>query len=237
MNTQPWHIAVLIPARNEEKLLPRCLESIQRARRQLGFHATCDVVVVSDCSEDDTAAIAEAILRGSGIVLQSQIGIVGSARAEAARTALQRTDVAPAKVWLANTDADCEVPKHWLSQQLKYAMDGFDAVAGTVDVDSFTEHRSFVEHLFRFTYQINPDGSHPHVHGANFGVLADAYLAAGGWGPLESGEDHDLWDRLGLVGCRLLSQSAFQVTTSGRRVGRAPAGFAAALAAHNESFA
>ena len=45
---------------------------------------------------------------------------------------------------------------------------------------------------FRMTYQINTDGTHPHVHGANLGMRADAYLAAGGWNPLPTAEDHDL---------------------------------------------
>ena len=81
---------------------------------------------------------------------------------------------------------------------------------------------------------IHPDGSHPHVHGANLGVRADAYLKAGGWSHVETGEDHDLWSRLTEAGLRRLSSSAITVLTSGRRVGRAPNGFAEALAAHNE---
>jgi hypothetical protein len=37
-----------------------------------------------------------------------------------------------------------------------------------------------------------------------------------------------------MIGARRLSPIHVQVLTSGRRVGRAPLGFAAALAAHNE---
>ena len=71
------------------------------------------------------------------------------------------------------------------------------------------------------------------MHGANFGVRADAYLRAGGWGALETAEDHDLWGRLRDIGAIRLSSAALTVATSGRRVGRAPLGFAQALAAHN----
>jgi hypothetical protein len=102
-----------------------------------------------------------------------------------------------------------------------------------VDVDHFTEHRTIVESRFRMTYQINADGTHPHVHGANLGVRADAYRIAGGWHALQTAEDHDLWRRLCAAGNHL-SDASLQVITSGRRVGRAPLGFAGALAAHNE---
>ena len=39
---------------------------------------------------------------------------------------------------------------------------------------------------------VHRNGTHGHVHGANMGFRGDAYLAAGGWYPLASGEDHDL---------------------------------------------
>ncbi len=90
-----------------------------------------------------------------------------------------------------------------------------------------------VEARFRLSYTIHPDGSHPHVHGANLGVRADAYLRAGEWNALETAEDHDLWGRLP----NRLSTARIEVVTSGRRQGRAPSGFAGALAAHNQTAA
>jgi hypothetical protein len=65
-------------------------------------------------------------------------------------------------------------------------------------------------------------------------VRADVYLHAGGWADLATAEDHDLWSRLPLAGASRLSSSLLKVVTSGRRSGRAPLGFAGALAAHNE---
>lgn len=87
---------------------------------------------------------------------------------------------------------------------------------------------------FRNSYLIHPDGSHPHVHGANLGFRADIYLRSGGWKGLDTGEDHDLWNRLMQATTRRASTATVKVLTSGRRVGRAPHGFADALAAHNE---
>lgn len=227
------HIAVLIPARDEELLLPRCLRSVQSARRQLPAGVTSDVIVVSDCSQDMTADVARGILGESGLVVTSTFGVVGAARAFAAQLALERFSGPRSRAWLANTDADCEVPESWLRDQLAISVRGFAAVAGIVDVDSFAEHHPSVKERFRLTYMINPDGTHPHVHGANIGVRADAYLQAGGWPNLATAEDHDLWNRLQHSGFPRVSDASLQVLTSGRRVGRAPSGFAGALAMHN----
>lgn len=230
----PWHIGILVPARNEEELLPRCLHSIAAACAALPAGITFDVIVGVDSSTDLTREIAERMLFGYGIAVTTQARAVGRVRTLAAHTALLRYAGPLQRCWLANTDADCCVPKSWLLDQLAAASQGVEAIAGTVDVDSFCQHLPGVDLQFRRTYMIHPDGSHPHVHGANLGVRADAYLKAGGWSHVETGEDHDLWSRLTEAGLRRLSSSAITVLTSGRRVGRAPNGFAEALAAHNE---
>ena len=231
------HIAVLIPARNEEALLPRCIESVFRAAQLLPPDVHFEIVVVVDSSTDSTFAIAESMLGTKGRVLTTNMGTVGTARSLAAAAALGAYIGDPSHCWLANTDADCAVPESWLIDQLRLARLGAQAVAGTVDVDDFSEHHSWVERRFRETYLIHEDGTHPHVHGANMGMRADAYLKAGGWSPLPTAEDHDLWNRLTLSGCRKQSVARLRVLTSGRRNGRAPLGFARALAAHNEAAA
>lgn len=68
-----------------------------------------------------------------------------------------------------------------------------------------------------------------HVHGANLGVRADVYLAAGGFAPLAESEDNDLVDRLAGSGARLLAADSCEVLTSGRRFGRTPGGYAGYL--------
>jgi glycosyltransferase involved in cell wall biosynthesis len=230
----PWHISVLIPARDEEDLLPRCLRSVLEARSALPVGTSCDVIVAVDRSIDGSFDIARKVLDGVGTVIRSGAGVVGVARAMAARTALQRRKLRTSRTWLANTDADCRVPRTWLKDQLEIAESGVEAVAGIIDVDSFEEHEAQVPQRFVSTYLLYPDGTHPHVHGANLGVRADAYLRAGGWADLRTAEDHDLWERLRASGARTISPSYLRVVTSGRRIGRAPMGFAGALAAHNE---
>jgi hypothetical protein len=63
------------------------------------------------------------------------------------------------------------------------------------------------------------------VHGANLGVRADAYLAAGGWPALASGEDNGLWDALRATGVPVISTRTVQVVTSSRTATRATGGF------------
>ena len=235
----PWHVSVLIPARNEEQLLPRCLRSVLAAFECLPCHVSYDLTVAVDSSTDSTLEIAERIIsKGNcGAVVSTNEGLVGWARSLATDTALRRHTAIHHRWWLANTDADCEVPKEWLTRQLTLADSGVDAIAGVVDVDSFEEHGQHVPDHFRSSYLIRPDGSHPHIHGANIGFRADAYLRAGGWRSIVTAEDHDLWNRLGTVCSNRLSTDQVRVITSGRRIGRAPCGFANALAAHNESAA
>jgi glycosyltransferase involved in cell wall biosynthesis len=232
-----WNVAVLIPARDEENLLPRCLESIATARAMLPPGVTSDVIVISDSSTDRTVDLARAMLGTDGVVLETEAGCVGVARALAATVALHRHTGPPSRCWLANTDADCEVPATWLVDQLRIARKGYAAVTGVVDVHDFSEHFPIVEKRFRRNYQIRADGTHSHVHGANLGVRADRYLLVGGWGPLATGEDHDLWRRLDADDGLQLSDAKLRVITSGRRVGRAPLGFAGALAALGDAVA
>jgi glycosyltransferase involved in cell wall biosynthesis len=237
MNFALQHIAVLIPARDEEDLLPRCLESVVAAGSYLPADVSFDIVVVVDRSTDRTREVATTMLRNHGVVLRSDAGVVGCARALAAGRALRRFRGARHHCWLANTDADCSVPETWLVDQLSLAGEEVEAIAGTVEVDDFSEHRAEVAENFRSSYLIESDGTHSHVHGANLGVRADAYLRAGGWGDLATAEDHDLWNRISRANCKRISVGWLKVLTSGRRMGRAPHGFAEALAAHNEAVA
>ena len=234
---RPWHICVLIPARNEEALLARCLQSVIVSGSTLENTATLDIIVAADSSTDRTTQIAASFLEEQGTVLSINAGNVGAARRLAARLALRRYSGPLRRCWLANTDADCIVPRDWLSEQLRLANEGIEAVAGTISVDSFEEHGPQVPGRFKSTYLVAGDGSHSHVHGANLGIRADAYVRSGGWADLRTAEDHDLWRRLSLAGAAKYSTKITEVITSGRRIGRAPHGFAEALAAHNETAA
>ena len=238
MNHRIDHVAILIPARNEEELLPACIRSvIQASLASYPAHISVQIVVAVDSSTDGTYAAAKALIPSNGQVLLTHAAAAGATRAVAAAAALACYAGDLTHCWLANTDADCRVPENWLVQQLLLAQTGAEAVAGIVDLDDFSEHKAGVERLFRETYLIRSDGTHPHVHGANIGIRADTYLRAGGWSEHATGEDHDLWRRLSSSNCVTLSPAKLKVMTSGRRIGRAPNGFAEALAAHDQAVA
>jgi glycosyltransferase involved in cell wall biosynthesis len=219
-------VGVVIPAHNEEDLLPSCLDAVRLAAAPLAGMAV-HVVVVADACTDRTAALARA---GGAEVLDIQARNVGAARAAGVAEVFRRTGpLDPASVWLATTDADTLVPPCWLARQVRYAEGGWDAVVGTITVTDWQQFPAEVPPRFARLYATGGP-AHPHVHGANLGFSAAAYLAAGGFGPDRTAEDHALVNALAAAGSRVLRTTAVSVVTSARRHARAPHGFSHLLA-------
>ena len=70
---------------------------------------------------------------------------------------------------------------------------------------------------------------HAHIHGANLGVSARAYVRAGGFQSLESSEYVALVEALQTSGASIAWSALPRVVTSARRAFRAPRGFGEAL--------
>jgi glycosyltransferase involved in cell wall biosynthesis len=211
---------VVVPAHNEEDLLPACLTALREAAAAVRIPVR--VLVVADACTDGTGQVATAY--------GAQVACIGARNVGAARAAgmtelLRRTaGTDPSAVWLTTTDADTIVPAGWLRRQLQYADQGWDVVLGTVAVTDWAGHPPHVPAAFSARYELG-DGPHPHVHGANLGIRASAYLAAGGFQPLRTAEDHALLAAATEAGCQVLQASDITVQTSARRHGRAPRGF------------
>jgi glycosyltransferase involved in cell wall biosynthesis len=229
-------VGVVVPAHDEEELLPACLAALRRAVRQVG-PTTVHLVVVADACSDRTAERARA---AGADVIEIRARRVGAARAAGFAEVLRRTQHQdPAAVWLATTDADTLVPPAWLTQQMRYVGQGWDAVVGTVTVTDWTGHPAYLPDVFAARYDAaqydaaqydaaqygHGPGSHPHVHGANLGIRAAAYLAAGGFRGLRTAEDHALVHALAAAGRKILRTTDLTVVTSARRHARAPQGF------------
>jgi glycosyltransferase involved in cell wall biosynthesis len=215
---------IVVPAHNEETLLPSCLSALQQAVRSAGLPV--HVLVVADSCTDGTAEVARAC--GAGVI-SIRARSVGAARAAGMAELLRLTTATdPAAVWLATTDADTVVPPGWLGRQLGYADQGWDVVIGTVTVADWSEHPPHVPIAFAARYE-SGSGPHPHVHGANLGIRASAYLAAGGFTSLRTAEDHALVAAAARAGGSVLRASDITVQTSGRRQARAPHGFSQLL--------
>ena len=152
----------------------------------------------------------------------------GSAAARAAGVDhLLRTEnacgTADRQIWIACTDADSAVPVEWLRLQLHHARSGVELALGTVAPDP-QELAAGILAAWRLRHLVI-DG-HPHVHGANLGIRADTYRAAGGFQDVAAHEDVLLGIAVRATGARVISTAAGPVLTSGRTQGRAPLGMA-----------
>jgi glycosyltransferase involved in cell wall biosynthesis len=223
-------VGVVVPARDEQALLPGCLASVRAAADRLPPRVEVVVVVAADRCSDATPRIAREVAADDGRlrVVAGSWGCAGGARRAATdltQQLLRHHD--PRRTWLASTDADSVVPHRWLTGQVALAADGWDAVAGTVAIPAAAAP---LRARFAARYPVAPDRPHPYVHGANLGVRASAYAAVGGWGgDVATGEDRRLWDALHTMGHRMCSSPDLHVVTSPRLHGRAPDGFAARL--------
>jgi glycosyltransferase involved in cell wall biosynthesis len=218
-------VGIVVPARNEQDLLPAALRALDRSAQPVRRRdVVVDLLVVADSCTDATATVA----RSAAVeVLDVSVGAVGPARAAGFQFLLRRHQGVPRdRFWLASTDADSRVPANWLVGQLALAASGADLVVGTVAVDDWSSHPPHVEARWRADY--DPRDGHRHVHGANVGARADAYVEVGGFAALDRGEDVALV--AALAHRRVLRTGAIPVLTSARPRSRAGGGFADHLA-------
>ncbi len=216
---------MIIPARDEAAHLPACLESVELAARESGRPTTV-VVVLDSCRDDSAAVVARSKVQVTTVSIEA--GSVGVARGVGAAHLLAHNG--SRDLWLATTDADSTVSRHWLSRQLRHASSGADVVAGTVVVASWTgwgaeRRRSYED---SYALQLEPDG-HGHVHGANLGIRATTYQRIGGFPPVARDEDVSLVRAAREAGAVIAWATDLPVRTSARADGRAPSGFAETL--------
>ncbi|MEU3016798.1 MULTISPECIES: glycosyltransferase [unclassified Nocardiopsis] len=214
-------VTVVIPAHDEAESIVACLRSVHASLRRCGLAPRRRrVVVVADDCADPTAELARA---EGAHVLEVACRNVGAVRRAGAELALDL--VGPADdVWMSFTDADSVVPERWIPAQLALSRNA-DAVAGTVEVADWSGRRAELAERFVRTYPVVRGGEHPHVHGANLGVRASAYLDCGGFEALRMAEDQALVNELVRRGHRVSRPCDLPVTTSARSSPRAAGGF------------
>lgn len=184
-------VSVVIPAYNEEELLPRCLAAMMPQARDHG----AEIIVVDNDSQDGTAAIARQF--GATVVHEPQRGYVH---------ALARGVQAARHPVVAVTDADSVVSPKWLARiQAAFASDEVIGATGPVGY----EGSRFLTGVAR---------SMPHeMWGANMAFRARALAAVGGIDPeVNLGADIHLDARLRRRG-RIVYDRQMSVTTSSRR--------------------
>lgn len=225
-------VGVVIPARNESPWIRASLAAVIDAAAEVA--ARIMVVVVADKCDDDTVALAQQtfadcnVANVHGVVRQISAGNVGVARADGLATAIAR--LGERGTWLATTDADTIVPLNWLEVFLTLAGNGWHGIAGTVEVADWHHRSTQVRSAFEVLQRTRGTGDgHSHVHGANLGFSATAYLEGGGLPHLPTGEDLGLWWALQATGRPLLASGGVRVATSARHSDRTAHGFSSLL--------
>ncbi|WP_326837471.1 glycosyltransferase family 2 protein [Amycolatopsis rhabdoformis] len=215
-------VGVVVPARDEQHLIEPCLRALRHALARLPASVERWVCVVADRCSDDTAVRARSADRVVVTRRPLTIGEVRDLGWHAVRAAF--TGHAAADTVLLNTDADTEVDVNWAAAHLRRVERDAHAVTGPAELAAPVPGPP--DAAARYHAMLTGG---PNVYGANLGVRADAFEAVGGFGVRRTGEDHDLWRRLGAAGFRCRVEPAAVVRTSARLDGRAPDGLAALL--------
>jgi glycosyltransferase involved in cell wall biosynthesis len=230
--------AVVVPARDEERRIGACLDSLA-VQGAVGPEEYEVVVVLDACADATEAAVIAAAERwpqlrlhwipgpGRGAGFARAIGMdVGCARLESAGAG---------EGLLASTDADTRVPPWWLARQLEAIAAGAAAVGGRILLDAaeaaalpaaVIERREAELRRRTAAATVRGPAEHAHFSGASLGLTPRAYRAAGGMARLESLEDEELEERLAAAGVAIHRPASVSVTTAARTEGRAERGLA-----------
>ncbi|MFM1793710.1 MAG: hypothetical protein RL642_95, partial [Bacteroidota bacterium] len=117
-STSTEKVTVIIPARNEEANIGRCLDSLLQQSLPTDQR---EIIVVDDGSTDTTATLVESYAE-KGVRLLTLTDEAGGKKAALAK------GIAAAKHGIiVTTDADCTYPANWLNTLLNYRFE-HDAV-------------------------------------------------------------------------------------------------------------
>ena len=216
-------LGVVVPARDEARLLPRCLGALDAATQWLRVKrpdVQVSVMVVLDSCVDGSAAAVDA--HPGTLAAHTSAGNVGTAR----QVGVRRLAVTTAPDWFAMTDADSAVPVDWLVHQVDAATSGAHLLLGTVVPDDTEITPS---QFARWQTRHSDGDGHGYIYGANLGFSRRALDATGGFRPLRAHEDVDFAERVKATGLRWTASAAIPVLTSARTIGRTPDGFAGYL--------
>ena len=244
------HVAIALPAKDEEAQLPACLASLNRAAAVYGGSVSV-VVLANDCT-DATIEIARRVdLRHVRLRLVSVSLLDGARHAGwARRLALDAAAdllAAPSDV-LASTDADTCVAPDWIVRNVAHLRRGVAAVAGRA-LTRRDERRSLGDDAARrlnllgryytaldwLRAERSPEPHdawprHYYEGGASIALSLGWYRAIGGAPTPPVAEDRALFAAVRAAGGLVRHPLDVRVFTSSRLEGRAPGGMADAFA-------
>ena len=213
--TPRLRVSFVIPAYNEEALLPACLDAIKAELARTP--CTAEIIVVNNASTDGTVAVAAAV---PGVIVVDQ-PVKGLVQARSAGFE------ASTGVLVANIDADTLLPEGWLARVLTT----FDTqpklvcLSGPYDYHDVPLRIRMMTRAFyglgyaAYLFNKRVLGVGSMVQGGNFVVLRDALAGIGGISDRFTfyGEDTDIAQRLSKVGDVVFTYE-MMAKSSGRRL-------------------
>ncbi len=199
-------VSIVVPARNEEDLLPSCLEALLNQ----DYAGPIEIIVVDNGSADRTAERAREF--AVTVVTEPRHGyVIALARGFSVATG----DI------VATTDADTVPPRDWISTLVREYEEHPDVVAVGGEIyfrepnwKGWLFTRCILPPLNRWD-RSNPAGAH--LWGANFSVRREVFERAGGWNMNFNLQcDTELSERLRRFG-RVVLLDRLAVSTSCRR--------------------
>lgn len=249
------NIVVAIPVCNELERISRCIKGLEDQRDLSGLLLARGMVTVllltNGCTDGTYEFVVNAMDRWRVAVSVIDVSLpphqqnAGCARRVANALALKA--VADRNGLLFMTDADSVAPPQWIATYSALLRDGYDAVAGLVDLhpddcaeltaalcnrgsleDRFT---SLLDQLDALVDPIahDPWPKHANASGANTGVRVDVLRGIDDFPTIACGEDRLFVKMLEARGRRIRHDRETRVRTSGRLTGRAAGGMADTL--------
>jgi len=244
------HVAVSLPAKDEEEQLPDCLTALDAAAGRYAGPVTI-MVMANNCSDGTVALLRRtrlrhARLRWCALSLLPACAHAGWARRlafdAAAELLCDGDDI------LASTDADTCVATDWITNMVRHFDEGVEAIAGqaltrrddrralgsaaTDRLNRLGRYYTALDWLRADLAQVADDPWPRHFYegGASIGLTLDLYRRIGGAPTPPLAEDRALFSAVRAIGARIRHPLDVRVFTSSRLEGRAPGGMADAFA-------
>ena len=233
-----------IPVKDEARLIGDCLRALDVASRGLRVEV---LLLLNNCT-DGTARVVQALaphLACRVHIVEHDLPPQFASAGHARRLAMMRAaELAGPDTALMTTDADGRAAPDWITANLQELAAGADAVAGRIEIDPVeallipqalhdddARECEYDALLDEIAWLIDPDPHdpwprHTQESGATLAVTRRAFLDAGGFPAMSSGEDRGFVAALRHTDARVRHSPAPLVTVSARLSGRAAGGMA-----------